>query len=178
MIQRGYAERVADSNLNKDDDDIWYITHHGLYHNKKPDKIRVVFDCSATFKSQPLNQHLLQGPVLINTLVGVLCRFRKEPIAFICDVEQMFHQFKVDTKHRDFLRFLRWDGGNYDARPTEYRMCVHLFGAVSSPGCANFGLKRTTVKRNLEQMQQTLCEATSMSTTGSSLFLVLMKQLT
>ena len=91
----------------------------------------------------------------------------------------MFNQFKVDTKHRDFLRFLWWDGGDYDARPTEYRICVHLFGAVSSPGCANVGLKQAaTVKRNLEQMQQTLCEATSMSTTGSSLFLVLMKQLT
>ena len=24
----------------------------------------------------------------------------------------------------------------------EYRMIIHLFGAVSSPGCANFGLKR------------------------------------
>ena len=142
MIQRGYAERVPDSNLNKDDDDIWYIPHHGLYHNKKPDKIRVVFDCSAIFKSQSLNQHLLQGPDLTNTFVGVLCQFCKEPIAFICDVEQMFHQFKVDTKHRDFLQFLWWDGGDYDARPTEYRMCVHLYGVVSSPGCANFGLKQ------------------------------------
>ena len=110
----------------------------------KPDKIRVVFDCSVTFKGQSLNDHLLQGPDLTNSLVGVVCRFRKEPIAFICDVEQMFHQFKVDTRHRDFLRFLWWDGGDYDARPTEYRMCVHLFGAVSSPGCANFGLKQAT----------------------------------
>ena len=76
MIQRGYAEKVPDSNLNKDDDDIWYIPHRGLYHNKKPDKIRVVFDCCATFKSQSLNQHLLQGPYLKYTLVGVLCRFR------------------------------------------------------------------------------------------------------
>ena len=24
----------------------------------------------------------------------------------------------------------------------EYRIKIHLFGAVSSPGCANFGLKR------------------------------------
>ena len=28
-------------------------------------------------------------------------------------------------------------------QPTESRMKVHLFGAVSSPGCANFALKRT-----------------------------------
>ena len=28
-------------------------------------------------------------------------------------------------------------------QPAEFRMKVHLFGAVSSPGCANFALKRT-----------------------------------
>ena len=27
--------------------------------------------------------------------------------------------------------------------PVDYRMNVHLFGATSSPGCANFTLKRT-----------------------------------
>ena len=25
-----------------------YVPHHGVYHPKKPDKIRVAFDCSAT----------------------------------------------------------------------------------------------------------------------------------
>ena len=132
VIQRGYAERVPDSNLNKDDDDIWRI------HNKKPDKIRFVFDCSATFKSQSLNQHLLQRPDVTNTLVTVLYRFRK-PIAFIFGMEQMFHQFKVDTRHRDFLRFLWWDGGYYGVITTK---CRWLFGAVSSPRCANFLLKQ------------------------------------
>ena len=28
-------------------------------------------------------------------------------------------------------------------QPAEFRMKVHLFGAVSSSGCANFVLKRT-----------------------------------
>ncbi|KAL6473875.1 hypothetical protein MHYP_G00174360 [Metynnis hypsauchen] len=28
---------------------IWYIPHQGVYHPRKPDKIRVVFDCSARF---------------------------------------------------------------------------------------------------------------------------------
>ena len=28
-----------------------------------------------------------------------------------------------------------------DTAPSVYRMKVHLFGAASSPGCANFGLK-------------------------------------
>jgi len=28
---------------------VWYIHHHGVHHPKKPEKIRVVFDCSAKF---------------------------------------------------------------------------------------------------------------------------------
>ena len=91
---------------------------------------------------QSLNKHLLQGLDLTNSLVGVLCRFRQEPFACMCDLEAMFHQFKVPEEDRDFLRFYWWENGNVSKRPIEYRMTVHLFGAVSSPGCANFGLKR------------------------------------
>ena len=89
-----------------------------------------------------LNSHLLQGPDLTNKLLGVICRFRKESITIICDVEQMFYQFKVNKEHRDYLRFLWWDSNDYSVEPVEFRMTVHLFGATSSPGCANFGLKR------------------------------------
>lgn len=52
----------------------------------------MVFDAIAEFKGESLNRHLLQGPDLTNSLNGVLCHFRKEPIAFTCDVKGMFHQ--------------------------------------------------------------------------------------
>ena len=143
MIDKGQAERVPDDELHLTNGRVWYIPHHGVYHPQKPDKIRVVFDASAEFKGESLNRHLLQGPDLTNSLNGVLCRFRKEPIAFTCDVEGMFHQVFVNPDYRNLLRFLWWDKGNVDSTPTEYRMTVHLFGATSSPGCANFTLKRT-----------------------------------
>ncbi|XP_062248605.1 uncharacterized protein LOC133957162 [Platichthys flesus] len=139
IIERGDAEKVPQSELN--DQPAWYIPHHGVYHPHKPGKIRVVFDCSARFQETSLNDHLLTGPDLTNTLVGVLCRFRKGPIAIMCDVERMFHQFHVAKEHQDYLRFLWWDKGNLDTKPSVYRMRVHLFGAASSPGCSNFGLK-------------------------------------
>ena len=143
MIDKGQAERVPDDELHLTNGRVWYIPHHGVYHPQKPDKIRVVFDASAEFKGESLNRHLLQGPDLTNSLNGVLCRFRKEPIAFTCDVEGMFHQVFVNPDYWNLLRFLWWDKGNVDSTPTEYRMSVHLFGATSSPGCANFTLKRT-----------------------------------
>ena len=138
-IASGDAEKVLEQELCKGP--VWYIPHHGVYHPQKPGKIRVVFDCAAKFQQTSLNDHLLTGPDLTNALVGVLCRFRKGPVALMCDIERMFHQFHVKKEDQDYLRFLWWDGGNLETQPSIYRMKVHLFGAASSPGCANFGLK-------------------------------------
>ncbi|XP_032364376.1 uncharacterized protein LOC116678740, partial [Etheostoma spectabile] len=139
IITRGDAEKVPQPDLKNQP--AWYIPHHGVYHPHKPGKICVVFDCSARYQETSLNDHLLTGPDLTNTLVGVLCRFRKGPVAIMCDVEKMFHQFHVAKEHQDYLRFLWWDKGDLDSNPSVYRMRVHLFGAASSPGCSNFGLK-------------------------------------
>ncbi|KAJ8342685.1 hypothetical protein SKAU_G00326130 [Synaphobranchus kaupii] len=138
MISRGDAELTPTSTERET---AWYLPHHGVYHSKRPGKLRVVFDCSAKFCGVSLNETLLTGPDLINPLVGVLCRFRKENIAIICDVERMFHQFLVTPESRNYLRFLWWEGGDMEKEPQDYRMTVHIFGASSSPGCANFGLK-------------------------------------
>ncbi|KAK3735187.1 hypothetical protein QZH41_008718, partial [Actinostola sp. cb2023] len=143
VMQRGYAEKVQQSEIAGDNGRTWYIPHHGVFHPKKPDKLRIVYDCSAKYKGESLNEHLLSGPDLTNSIVGVLLRFRQESFAFMCDIEGMFHQFKVHEEYRDFLRFLWWENGDTSRDPEDYRMTVHLFGATSSPGCSNYGLKKT-----------------------------------
>ena len=54
----------------------------------------------------------------------------------------MFHQFFVDEEYRDLLRFFWWDQGDLKKKSEEYHVKVHLFGAASSPGCANYGFKK------------------------------------
>lgn len=143
VIAKGYAQKVPSESLIPKSGKVWYLPHHGVYHLKKPEKIRVVFDCSAKFQGVSLNDCLLQGPDLTNSLVGVLTRFREDPVAFMGDVESMFHQVTVPPEQYDYLRFLWWPDGNLDAELEEYQMVVHLFGAVSSPSIANFALKQT-----------------------------------
>ena len=121
----------------------WYLPHHPVFHPQKTDKVRVVFDCSAKHGNSSLNDQLLQGPDLRNSLIGVLTRFREEPIAFMSDIEAMFHQVHVRPSDRDALRFLWWPNGDLNSPPEEYQMNVHLFGSASSPSCANFALKKT-----------------------------------
>ncbi len=155
IISRGDAEKVPEEEI--DNSPVWYIPHHGVYHPQKPGKIRVVFDCSAKFQDTSLNDHLLTGPDLTNALVGVLCRFRKGPIAIMCDIERMFHQFHVKKGDQDYLRFLWWENGNLEITPSVYRMGVHLFGAASSPGCSNFGLKHLATLGRSQYSEDTIC---------------------
>ena len=86
-IKNGFAEKVPREEVSDKTRRVWYIPHHGMYHKKKPSKIRVVFDCSALYHGFSLNQQLLQGPDLTNNLTRVLCRFRMERIAFMCDIK-------------------------------------------------------------------------------------------
>ena len=86
---------------------------------------------------------MLQGPDLTNSLTGVLTRFRQSPIAFIADIEAMFHQVRTLTEDCDVLRLLWWPNGDTSTTPEELQMMVHLFGGISSPSYANFTLKKT-----------------------------------
>lgn len=142
VLEKGYAEMVPPDQLKRDDGKVWYVPHHGVFHSKKG-TLRVVFDCGATFKGTSLNNQLLQGPNFTNSLLGVLLRFRQEPIALMADIQAMFHQVRVAEEDVDFLRFLWWSDGNLNQELTTCRMIVHPFGAVSSPSCACFALRRT-----------------------------------
>ena len=105
LIHAGHAEEAP----NKPKEGIvWYIPHFGVRHKKKG-KLRVVFDASASHDGNSLNSLLLSGPDNLNSLLGILLRFRREPIAVTCDIEQMFYNYLFHRKHRDYLRFLWTD---------------------------------------------------------------------
>ena len=64
IITKGYAQKVTKEEQPTEAGKVWYLPHHGVYHPKKPEKIRVVFDCSAKCRGTSLNDQLLQGPDL------------------------------------------------------------------------------------------------------------------
>ena len=142
MLSKGYVEEVSKGETKRDDGRLWYLSHHGVMHPQK-NKLSVVYDCTANYKGVSLNKQLLQGPDLTNSLVGVLTRFMQDKVALMADVEGMFSQVLVPREDRHLLRLLWWQYGDMKEPLTDYCMKVHVFGAISSPLCANYALKRT-----------------------------------
>ncbi|XP_071848513.1 uncharacterized protein [Apostichopus japonicus] len=123
LVDNCYAEAVPDSELFMVDR-IWYLPHHAVVSEKKPDKLRVVFDCASNFKGKSLNDRCMQGPDMINKLLPVLLRFRQHSIAVQADIEAMYNQVRIPARDRDALRFLWYINGKL----RYLRMTSHLFG--------------------------------------------------
>ena len=142
LVEKEYARKVPrdHSNKNGNDDVVWYLPHHSVTHPKKPEKVRVVFNCATKYQSTSLNDQTLQGPDLTNSLTGVLIRFSEEQIALMPDIEAMFHQVCVALKDVNALRFLCFPQNNLNQEPEEFQMLVHLFGGRWSAGVSNFAL--------------------------------------
>ncbi|XP_026736747.1 uncharacterized protein LOC113500239 [Trichoplusia ni] len=133
LVAKGYAERApADKNPKK----TWYLPHFAVINPMKPEKLRVVHDAAAKTRGVALNDMLLKGPDLMQSLPGVVMRFRQHQIAVTADIKEMFMQVKLREADRDSLRYV-WRGNRRDDQaPEEYRMTSLIFGASSSPSTA------------------------------------------
>ena len=85
----------------------------------------------------------MSGPDMVNSLLMILLRFRKDEGAMTSDIEQMFYRFRVEEKHLKFLRFYWYRNNNPDDEFIEYRMRANVFGNISSPAIATFILRKT-----------------------------------
>ena len=140
--EEGASKIVADDGHRKLSP-IWFLPHHAVYHPRKPNEPRIVFDCASECNGKSLNHELLQGPDNTSSLFGVILRFRVDEIAVAADIKRMFHQVYVAPEDRGALCYLWWPDGNINVQPRTYQMLVHIFGAKSSPSVAGYAMRRT-----------------------------------
>ena len=68
----------------------WYLPHFPVVRkDRSTTKVRIVFDASARYNGTALNDVIYQGPKLQNDLFNVLLRFRRYPVALMCDIAEM-----------------------------------------------------------------------------------------
>ena len=113
------------------------MPHPPVCHPHKPNKVHIIFDSAVKQARIFLNDAPMSGPELMNSLLGVLIRFRKNPIALVFCIESMFHQVFVHPSHCNALRFLWCPQDNLKVEPVPHQMLVHIFD-TSSPACTAF----------------------------------------
>ena len=92
--------------MAQEQDNTCYLPHHATTNPNKPGKVRVAFDAAASHKGTSLNDRLVTGPDLLNSLVGVIMWFRLHAIAMTAHNETMFFQVQVIERDQPSERFL------------------------------------------------------------------------
>lgn len=103
----GHMTKV-DNNLDVNKDLANYLPHHGVIKNSSiTTKLRVVYDASAkTTTNLSLNDILMTGPNIQDSLFSILLRFRKHNYVITADVEKMYRQVDIIERQRDLQRII------------------------------------------------------------------------
>ena len=113
-------------------DDCVYLPHHCVIkEDSSTTKCRIVFDASAkTSNGKALNDILMTGPVLQDSLTNILMRFRFPPVVLAGDVKQMYRMVQVCEEDRTNIRILwRW---TKDETLQEYCLNTVTYGTKSA----------------------------------------------
>ena len=137
-IEKGYLRKVPIE--EEKPENRWYLPHFPVV---KPDrettKVRIVFDAAAKYKGVCLNDFIHTGPKLQNELFDVLLRFRKNEVAVVCDISEMYLRVGIHETDRRFHRLL-WD-------ESEYEFNTLVFGVNASPFLAQL-VAQTNAKQH------------------------------
>ena len=117
-----------------------YLPHHPAAKPHKPEKVRRVCNAAAKYTGISLNDKLMPGPDLLNSLLGIIFRFRESFIAMTMDIEFMFLQKAVAKDECKFIKSLRQPNPTQTVDVYEYKR--HVFGARISPTCVKYALRK------------------------------------
>ena len=118
----------------------FYIPHFPIIsRGEKETQIRPVMDCASRQGGFSLNNYMAKGPNLMTDLVKVLLRFRKNSVAVIGDISDMFLNIQMAEEDRKYHRFLLVEE---DGTITEWEFNAHIFGSAGSVDIACGSTKR------------------------------------
>jgi len=75
-------------------------SHHEVLNPHKPGKLRVAFDCAASYRGISINQALMPGLDLVNNLQVTLLRFHNHSVSLIADIGAMFYHVRRAPRDR------------------------------------------------------------------------------
>ncbi|XP_015121522.1 uncharacterized protein LOC107044229 [Diachasma alloeum] len=109
----------------------YYLPHHAVIKDSsETTKVRVVFDASAkTSTDISLNDTLLVGPTIQNTIFEQVLRFRTHRYVITADIEKMYCQILVHLDDRQFQKVL-WP---YQGNLRTFQLNTVTYGTAAAP---------------------------------------------
>ncbi|XP_065094952.1 uncharacterized protein LOC135715963 [Ochlerotatus camptorhynchus] len=138
----GHMEKVPPSEDAVAPEKSFYLPHYAVWKvDSKTTKLRVVFDASSKSGSGvSLNDCLLVGPNVNESLFNVFLRWHTYKIAFIADIVKMYRQILVAREDADYLQIV-WR--NSPDQPLEhYRLLTVTYSTASAAYQAMAALRR------------------------------------
>ena len=132
---------------------MYYISHHAVIRpKKKSTPVRIVFNSSATYQGNRLNDYWKKGPELLNSLFGIFLRFREREVAISGDISKMYHRVRIPLKDQHVHRYL-WRDLEKERDPDTYVKTVLTFGDKPAPAIPRLRCKRQ-LKRTKSYIQK------------------------
>ncbi|XP_033116625.1 uncharacterized protein LOC117116658 [Anneissia japonica] len=111
----------------------WFLPHFPVVKlDRETTKVRVVYDASASYRGVSLNDVIHNGPKLQNNLFDVLLRFRRNSVAVVCDISEMYLQIELANEDKQMFRFL-WRDLDESKEPEVYEFNRLVFGVNVAP---------------------------------------------
>ncbi|XP_068233584.1 uncharacterized protein [Palaemon carinicauda] len=105
MTKRNVIRKLSDEEVKNYVGPVTYIQHHEVL---KPGSIstplRIVFDSSAKYMGQSLNSFWAKGPNILNSMFGILLRFREKAIGIAGDISKMYNCIKLPELEQHGVR--------------------------------------------------------------------------
>ncbi|XP_023314005.1 uncharacterized protein LOC111693517 [Trichogramma pretiosum] len=117
--------------LCDDNEDGYYLPHHAVIkESSETTKVRVVFDASAkTTTGISLNDTLMIGPTIQNTIFEQILKFRIHRIVVTADIAKMYRQILIHPEDRKFQKIFWF----HDVKIKAFQLNTLTFGTAAAP---------------------------------------------
>ena len=150
MSDMNFSRKLSKEELEKYKGPVHYIPHHAVIRpESKSTPVRIVFNSSSVYQGHALNDFWLKGPDLLNSLFGVILRFREREVAVMGDISKMYHRVLIPERDQHVHRFL-WRNFNTKREPDVYVKTVLTFGDKPAPAMAQTALRKTAEEKRDE----------------------------
>lgn len=141
----GHMRRISNDETTEDKD-VCYLPHHGVIKDSsRTTKLRVVFDASMkTSTGISLNDTLMKGPCIQDTIFEILTRFRIHTIAFTADIAKMYRCIKVHPEDAKYQRIVWRD--KPDQELVHYELSTLTYGTTPASFIATRCLKQLSME--------------------------------